>query len=96
MGVVVLTPEEIIEAAQENKERYKRWRALDWELFKYERDTDILAERTKYLEEKLLPNFECVEDDLLPEELIIDYVKGGTNLICPVGTESERGSWCLG
>ena len=32
----------------------------------------------------------------MPEALIQEYMKNGTNLICPKGTKSERSSSCLG
>ena len=56
----------------------------------------ILEERLDYLNTELLPDKVCVEDALLPDTLINEYLQNGTNLRCPVGTESERGAWCLG
>jgi len=55
-----------------------------------------VLERETYLNESLIPTFKCSEDEFLPDKLIEDYIKNGTNLICPNGTESERGQWCLG
>lgn len=48
------------------------------------------------MDEVLLTDIRCEEDQTLPEHLIQDYIKNGTNLVCPKGTESDRGSWCLG
>ena len=48
------------------------------------------------MQEKLIPDFRCKEDLTLPESLIQDYMKNGTNLRCPRGTQSERASECIG
>lgn len=69
---------------------------IQWEYYKYNLNATILEERRKYLEEDLVPDVRCPEDDLLPDELIESYTKNGTNLRCPKGTQSERASWCLG
>ena len=55
-----------------------------------------LAERYKYLNDTLYPDNRCEEDALIPEDLIVAYIKNGTNLKCPRGTESDRSSWCMG
>jgi hypothetical protein len=38
----------------------------------------------------------CDDDAALPKELIDLYIANGTQLKCPIGTTSARGSWCLG
>ena len=77
--------QELIDAAEEagNATDYDR---LTWYREKYELNRTIVDERTKYLNEKLLPTFRCPDDSELPENLIQDYIKNGTNLICPRGT----------
>lgn len=32
----------------------------------------------------------------MPAFLVETYLVNGTNLKCPMGTESERGAWCIG
>ena len=39
---------------------------------------------------------QCTEDASLPQELIDLYIQNGTQLVCPEGTTSSRGAWCLG
>jgi len=43
-----------------------------------------------------MKDIRCEEDQTLPESLIQSYIQNGTNLVCPKGTESDRGAWCLG
>ena len=55
-----------------------------------------MAERENYLENTLLKDVKCKEDELLPPDLIVKYMANGTNLKCSKGTTSERGSLCMG
>ena len=74
----------------------KNWYRLDWQNTMYKMNVTIVEERTNYNISVLYNETICPEDLLLPEELIRDYIQNGTNLICPKGTFSERGSRCLG
>ncbi len=69
---------------------------MKWKIYKYNLNKTILAERENYLENTLLKDVKCKEDELLPPDLIVKYMANGTNLKCPKGTTSERGSWCMG
>ena len=80
-----------------NQNTYKAaYNRLEWEFTKFRLNATIIAERQAYLDNVLLTDIRCAEDSNLPQLLIDDYIKNGTNLRCPKGTESERGSWCLG
>jgi hypothetical protein len=68
---------------------------LTWEFKKIAENKLRIIERQEY-KAKITTLEECIEDDLIPLELKISYIKNGTNLQCPRGTESERRSWCLG
>ena len=61
------------------------WR-LEWRNQVYEKNRTNNAEIEEYLNNVLLPNVKCKEDDLLPDELIEQYRANGTNLRCPKGT----------
>ena len=82
--------------ADERQIASRDWYRLEWRQQQYELNVTIVAERERYLAEDLLPTPVCEEDAALPQDLIDRYLANGTNLRCPRGTQSDRGSWCLG
>jgi hypothetical protein len=79
-----------------NEGKKKEYKALEWEIFKYNLNVTIMKERKEYLKNTLLVDKRCDEDLSLPPDLVEKYIVNGTNLKCPKGTDSERGAWCLG
>lgn len=78
-----------------NDNMYREFKELEWQLYRYEQNKTIMEERKAYLKE-IKEDVVCEEDKLLPPFLIESWIKNGTNLRCPSGTESDRGAVCLG
>jgi len=84
---------DIIEYAELEMEKERN--ALDWEIMMYKKNVTKIEERIAY-KNVLLNDDLCEEEKDLPRDLVITYINNGTNLACPDGTESDRGSYCIG